>query len=285
MANDRREGLLVANRISELAEQPIVGKFDLPHLKAIHAHLFQDLPHHRPGEVRSDTESWGKMRQLESRAAFYAVHYASSDVAGLLDRTLKQHSDLSKPTGQEASQFAARLGALYGDLDFAHGFYEGNSRTLREFTRTLAQSAGFKLDWAGTGVDAQARDRLYMARDVAVLDRFYPGLTEQRAMTTQDRSEYEAWFMVNNVRRAQTGTLEQIIAERTTPAAGAAKATPAVQAEAWDKPPTPLTERHGSFREMMAAERARKAAPAQQADKVEPAAPGPSYRSSSDPSP
>jgi hypothetical protein len=57
MADDRREALLVANRLSQLAESPIRGSFDLAHLQAIHAHVFQDLPHHRPGALRGDRSS------------------------------------------------------------------------------------------------------------------------------------------------------------------------------------------------------------------------------------
>ncbi len=36
-ALERREGALTANRIAELAENPIQGKFDEDHLKAVHA--------------------------------------------------------------------------------------------------------------------------------------------------------------------------------------------------------------------------------------------------------
>jgi hypothetical protein len=56
MADDRREALLVANRLLQLAESPIRGSFDLAHLQAIHA-LFQDRPYHRPGALRGDRSS------------------------------------------------------------------------------------------------------------------------------------------------------------------------------------------------------------------------------------
>jgi fido (protein-threonine AMPylation protein) len=72
------------------------------------------------------------------------------------------------------------------------GFYEGNSRTLLEFMRTLALAAGYTLDWTRVGIGTAARNALYVARDVAVLERAYPGLTEARAMATDNRSGYEA---------------------------------------------------------------------------------------------
>lgn len=63
-----REGDLVSNRIGELHETPIGGSFDVTHLKAVHAWLFQDLPGHRPGVMRADTESWIKTCLLEGQS-------------------------------------------------------------------------------------------------------------------------------------------------------------------------------------------------------------------------
>lgn len=49
---DEFEAHFTAIRILELAQNPIEGKFDLAHLCAIHAHLFQDV-YDWAGEVRS----------------------------------------------------------------------------------------------------------------------------------------------------------------------------------------------------------------------------------------
>jgi len=35
-----------------------------------------------------------------------------------------------------------------------------------------------------------------------VLERVYPGLDEERAMQTNDRAEYEAWFSLARLRQA-----------------------------------------------------------------------------------
>jgi hypothetical protein len=51
---------------------------------------------------------------------------------------------------------------------------------LREFARTLAEAAGYKLDWVGTGVGANKRNALYIARDGALLELSCPGLAPQR---------------------------------------------------------------------------------------------------------
>ena len=109
----------------------------------------------------------------------------------------------------------------YGDLDHAHGFYEGNSRTLREFTRELAVEAGFNLDWIRTAVGATERNALYIARDLAVYERAFPGLDESKAMTTENRREYEAFLTMDRLRKlAGDRTLEAIIRDGLTAAPG-----------------------------------------------------------------
>ncbi len=45
-----------------------------------------------------------------------------------------------------------------------------NSRTLRQFTSDLALNAGMNLDWSMVAADDDARRKLYLARDVAVIN-------------------------------------------------------------------------------------------------------------------
>ena len=196
------EADLVFTRVLELHDNPVQGHFNLAHLKAIHAYLFQDFPEHRPGRVRDDTtERWTKQRVLEGWTRAYAVHYAHDAVEARISAILRAFGGTRGLHGRSLDAASARLAALYGDLDHAHGFYEGNSRTLREFTRELALASGFSLDWVGTRVGADERNRLYIARDIAVLERAFPGLTPDRAMETDDRAEYEASFTLEGLRR------------------------------------------------------------------------------------
>ena len=215
-AAEGREAALVANRIRELNTRPPIGKFDRSHLQAVHAYLFQDLPHHRPGEVRGDASGWSKTRTLEGQTGAHDVHYAPANVAGRVDKVLRDLGGPAALSDLPPDAFAGRMARLYGDLDHAHSFYEGNSRTLREFTRSLAQAAGYELNWAPTGADAEQRNRLYVARDIAVLERAYPGLTPERGMVTNDRYEYEASLALPALRR-RGPTLETIIKEGLTP--------------------------------------------------------------------
>jgi cell filamentation protein len=79
---------------------------------------------------------------------------------------LKAESDLR---GLEADAMAKRLAYYYGELDAIHAFRDGNSRTLRAFTADLAEAAGHRLDWARAAQMTEDRQRLYHARDLAVM--------------------------------------------------------------------------------------------------------------------
>lgn len=185
------EGLLTSNRIRELQVRPVQGHFDAHHLREVHRRIFQDLAHHAPGQDRPDAPGHYKVRHLEQSGHKYVVGYLrGKEVAPSLDRVLGELRGGQNLKGLDHEAFAGRMAKLYGDLDHIHPFREGNSRTLRAFTAQLVREAGYELDWGTTGADETARERLYLARDREVLERFYPGLDETRAMSTDSRAEY-----------------------------------------------------------------------------------------------
>ena len=59
-----------------------------------------------------------------------------------------------------------RAALLHGELVKIHPFVDGNSRTFRTFTKQVANSAGFLLDWDKTASSDQNRDALYCARGI-----------------------------------------------------------------------------------------------------------------------
>jgi len=212
-------------RLAELRDTPIRGDFDAAHLNAIHAFIFQDSPQHRPGQNRPDTTSWVKNRTLEGERTAYSVPYVSQDVAGHLERRLAAFEGPASLRGLGVRAFAERLGELYSDLDRIHPWSEGNSRTLRAVTRLIAEEAGFRLNWTPSGVDASTRNQLYLARDVAVMERRWPGLDEARAMATDDREEYESWYTLTDLRQRMSVRVTDIIEAGTTPLAPAPEGT------------------------------------------------------------
>jgi len=196
-AMETREGQQVARRAMELFGSPLKGAFDVEHLRRIHAYLFQDTPRHYPGEIRADTGMWSKQRALEGKPGTYEVAYLADGVEARIKAVLDEFGGPAALRGPSADDAATKLARLYGDLDHAHGFYEGNSRTLREFTRSLAAEAGFTLDWTGTNVTAEQRNALYAARDLEVITRHYPGVTPE---TAEDRRSYEAALQAQSFR-------------------------------------------------------------------------------------
>lgn len=121
-------------RIEELRENPIPGKFDLEHLKAIHAHVFQDV-YSWAGQVR--TVGISKNGDRFAQPAFI-------EAAGKqLGTALTKENYLQ---GLEKPQLVERLADYYADWNALHPFREGNGRTTREFIGQLAREAGYDLD-------------------------------------------------------------------------------------------------------------------------------------------
>lgn len=197
---EQLEGVLTSRRIVELELQPIKGKFDVAHLKEINSHIFQDLPKAgfhdvTPGEFRGtppDGKDWTKNRALSTVDGVFYVAYSRMDDDALkrLDKALEgakpdQLRDL------KTDEFTARLGKIYAELDYVHPFSDGNSRTLRTFTKQLANEAGFELDWARFSKNDTGRDLLYIARDITVNQLAKPHIqtesTMRRIVHTIDR--------------------------------------------------------------------------------------------------
>lgn len=204
------------DRIVDLIESPVIGKFDVAHLREVHRRIFQDSPQHGPGEFRPAMpvdSPYYKSRMLESNGYRYNVAYApSNDLDGALSKVLRELGGADGLKGLDHDQFSGRMAKLYGDLDHIHPFGEGNSRTLRAFTAQLAQEAGYSLDWGTSKADALSRDRLYIARDLAVTERVYPGLDMDRASSTPNKAEFDAYLGVV-AKFSKSASLETLIKE------------------------------------------------------------------------
>lgn len=204
-------------RIKDLELSKHDGPLDLARLKAIHAYIFQDSPDLRPGELRPYEGVFIKSRPLEAQNYRYQVHYASPadphDQAETLDQKIEAVLlKIRSLEGLKKNEFCESLANIYSDLDYLHPFVEGNSRTLRSFTKEVAENFGYSLNWGTTNVSGQERDALYIARDLAVAARKFPGLNFERACKTPDRSEQETWLKLVAKFKNPT-TLQCLIAE------------------------------------------------------------------------
>jgi len=123
-----------ALRLQELSEKPIAGKFDLQHLKAIHAYVFQDV-YAWAGQLRTVNISKGGSH-------FAQAQFIESAARGM-ERQLEKDGYLKN---LEKPAFVEKLAAHYADWNSLHPFREGNGRSTRELIGQLARSAGYDLD-------------------------------------------------------------------------------------------------------------------------------------------
>jgi cell filamentation protein len=187
----RLEGDLTSSRIAELKVRPVAGNFDLGHLREVHRRIFQDLPSAgfsecTPGEYRPPVQpgvDWQKCRVLDAAPGQFFVAYSKMDEAAQrrLGTTLAQ----VQPNQLEQlnpKEFAHAISKLYSELDYIHPFLDGNSRTLRSFTAQLAEKAGYSIEWDRFDIAHQGRDKLYIARDLAVNKIAKPGIEQPNTM-------------------------------------------------------------------------------------------------------
>ena len=137
----RLEADATSERIDQLKQTPISGKFDTRHLLAIHHHIFQDV-YPWAGELR--TVNIGK-----SGGLFALQQHIVSTLAKTLE-DLKQERYLS---GADLKRFCDRGAYYLGEINAIHPFREGNGRTQREFMRELALRNGYTLEWSRVSRD------------------------------------------------------------------------------------------------------------------------------------
>lgn len=154
-------------RLTELRETPIKGNFDLEHLKKINAYIFQDSPEvagkFRPEVKVYSDEVWHKNRNYP-KFGVITVCYSSMDRKSIEEaENVLSSINIERMKELNQSDFAKELADIYKKLDYFHPFPDGNSRTLREFTRTLSEEVGLKLDWS-----KHNQQEIYLARDFEV---------------------------------------------------------------------------------------------------------------------
>jgi cell filamentation protein len=147
-------------RLVELRDSPVKGKFDIPHLRAIHRYIFQDI-FPWAGDFRNVTTA------RTNSFSFPPPIYIESSLNTIFEniRTENHLKNLNPDT------FALRAGHYLGEINAVHPFREGNGRTQREFIRTLALNAGHRLVWTALGPEEnnQASRISYSTGDSSLL--------------------------------------------------------------------------------------------------------------------
>lgn len=116
-----------------MQKNPIKGKYDFAHLKAIHKFIFQDI-YEWAGQERTVEIGKGNL--------FYpTVHlqtYANTIFSKYFLECYKNKDN--------SDDFIKVLTNNFGDLNALHPFREGNGRTQREFTRLVCLKCGYDFD-------------------------------------------------------------------------------------------------------------------------------------------
>jgi cell filamentation protein len=129
------EASLVALRSYALAQQPLVGGFDLAHLQAIHRYLFGDV-----------YEWAGELRTIDiSKGGNAFAHHAYIAVAAA--PIFAQLAGEKHLVGLAPPAFSARAAHYLGEVNALHPFREGNGRAQREFISHLAHANGHYVAW------------------------------------------------------------------------------------------------------------------------------------------
>jgi len=117
----------------------------LPHLCAIHQHLYQDI-FDWAGDIREMDIYQGDTR---------FCHFAYIEKEGnALMQDLEEEGYL---VGLEKADFINRLSHYYCEINVLHPFRIGNGIVQRIFFEQLAIHAGFQLDWRGIDPEAWAQ--------------------------------------------------------------------------------------------------------------------------------
>ena len=133
------ERKLTMLRILELLDKPVRGAFDLKHLQAIHAYIFQDV-YDWAGELRKVDIAKGNM--------FCNAMFLSGQAEEIFGRLKAENYLYGLEDG-----FAARLAYYFSEINALHPFREGNGRSQREFIRCLALHNGYVINFVNAGKD------------------------------------------------------------------------------------------------------------------------------------
>ena len=152
------EAQFVAQRSHELVQDPIPGAFDLPHLQAIHRHLFGDL-----------YEWAGQLRTVDviKDTSRFAHHAYLERAAETIFRELAQENHLR---GLEPAEFSRRAAHYLAEMNALHPFREGNGRAQRDFLSQLARENDYAIAWEQiTQADMLDASRRSFSGDLAPL--------------------------------------------------------------------------------------------------------------------
>ena len=165
-------------KLAYIKDNPIKGRFDLKHLRAIHRYLFCDI-YDWAGELR--TVNIAKGNQFCNY--IHLVTYAD----GIFTK-LKAEKFLAKTS---VDSLPERLAYYLSEVNVLHPFREGNGRAQRVFIEYLAQTAGYHVSFA----DVSDREMIEASASAFALD-YDMMITMFRRITTPITPEEQKEFRI-----------------------------------------------------------------------------------------
>lgn len=181
-------------RLAAAKVQPIKGKFDLQHLRKIHAYLFGDI-YDWAGKLRHVNIAKGNQFCLAMNLDTYGTN---------LFRKLKQERYLIG-----TSEFVPhKLAYYFSEINVLHPFREGNGRTQRLFIEYLASVCGYRVDFSRVSTEEMlVASADSFACDYESINRMFERITTPISEEDQknnirlffgDRSKPMAWLRETN---------------------------------------------------------------------------------------
>lgn len=150
----------VRGRMLLLVQQPIRGNFDFAHMKAIHKFLFQDV-YEWAGEERT-APSFGEPFMNKEGHEYFP---AGEPLTNQLNKLYGELADKNYLVGLPLDVFAKELAESWCEINVAHAFREGNTRSQFIFFSELAKHAGYQLDASALAADEKLRQEIIDARN------------------------------------------------------------------------------------------------------------------------
>jgi cell filamentation protein len=119
------------------------GNFDLEHLQAIHRHLFQDV-----------YEWAGQLRQVDMFKNEPREYMPPDRIEGGIHYVHEVAVKADFLRNMNVWEFSDKAAQIVGDVNHAHPFREGNTRTQLQYLQQLGEQAGHNIDLTKIDRDA-----------------------------------------------------------------------------------------------------------------------------------
>lgn len=171
---EHAELALTGNRVVGLAWNPVKGSFDLGHLQEVHRRIFQDV-YAWAGQLRVGPAT--RMTKMgpnvvdfapgdpSAPMVAYGYYPAGEPMVQYATGQLRQLGPLTAVAADtDDGELLSKLAEVWAELNVAHPFREGNTRTQIVFFTQFLASVGFTLDAAALSPEGSSRDTFIAAR-------------------------------------------------------------------------------------------------------------------------